>query len=423
MKETQTVAVLGAGIVGVSSAYLLSQAGYRVTLVEAGEGPALATSFANGGQLSYAYTDAMASWALLRKMPGILLGRDPAFKIRLSTDPDFLRWGLRFLANARASRETRNTRDILRLALHSQAVMGEVASSVQPVFDHRSSGKLHLYDSAEALEAAGARVREKIQWGAQQALLDREACLALDPRVSQIQGAFAGGVHSPGDEVGDAHAFARSLLATMRRNGEIEERYCCRVARLRTRGGTITGLDTNQGVITADRYVLAAGPESVSLARGIGLKLPIYPVKGYSITVPVTDKTPDLCITDVAHKMVLARMGDRLRIAGCADIVGYDRTQDPARLDHLLSVCRSRFPDAGDYDRVLDRWCGFRPVTPSSRPIIGQAGADNLFLNVGHGMLGWTLAMGAGSVLVSQMRGDSGAIGDRGFRPCDHGVR
>ncbi|WP_375056185.1 D-amino acid dehydrogenase [Zobellella sp. DQSA1] len=420
--KTDSIAIVGAGIIGITSAYLLSRAGYRVMLLDAGRGPALGTSFANGAQLSYSYTDAMASPGLVAKMPGILLGRDPAFRVRMSAERQLLRWGSRFLMHAQAAREEQNTRNILRLSLHSREVLHRAQDECGIEFGHRLSGKLHIYGNRQDLDKAAIRVQQKGEWGCPQQVLDWQQCLALEPGLAQLATPMAGGVYSSLDEVGDCQHFAVRLLAQLRQQG-VEEHYQCRVQRLRKEGNRITGLDTSQGPLTADAYLLATGPDSLALARGIGMALPIYPIKGYSITVPATGQAPDVCITDVDNKVVFARLGDRLRVAGCADIVGYDRELDEQRIAHLLRVCRQRFPEAGDYDRILDRWTGFRPVTPSSAPIIGRAGADNLYLNLGHGMLGWTLAMGSASLLAARLGGYPAPIDDTGLRPIDHGLR
>lgn len=420
--QTDTIAIVGAGIIGITSAHLLARAGYRVTLLDAGPGPALATSFANGAQLSYSYADAMASPGLLAKLPQILLGRDPAFRVWTLPDRRLLCWGSRFLWHSQTAQETQNTRNILRLSLHSREVLHRTQAECDIEFDHRRSGKLHLYGSHQALEQAAVRVRQKAEWGCPQQLLDWQQCRELEPGLARLATPMAGGVYSPLDEVGDCHQFALALLARLRARGRVTERYRCRVHRLRKSGSRITGLDTSQGPLIADAYLLATGPDSLALARGIGLSLPIYPVKGYSITVPATDRAPDVCITDVDNKVVFARLGDRLRVAGGADIVGYDRELDERRIAHLLRVCRQRFPEAGDYDRILDRWTGFRPVTPSSAPIIGRAGADNLYLNLGHGMLGWTLAMGSASLLAARIGGLPPPLDDNGLRPADHGL-
>lgn len=422
MKHIKTIAVIGAGIIGVTTAFMLVRTGYKVILIDSAEGPALGTSFANGAQLSYSYTDAMASPTLLKKMPGILSGRDPAFRISCSQDPRILNWGSRFLLNGRSAKEVNNTSTILRLSLHSRAVLHELMQTHSLCFEHRQSGKLHIYSATADMEKAARRVEQKNQWGCPQELLDRQACIALEPALAQLQGEFVGGVYSPLDEVGDAPAFARALLAVMRSTGLLEEHYRTRVVRLATSKRHIDALETSQGRIEADGYVLATGPGSLELSHQLGLKLPIYPIKGYSVTVPATTQAPDICITDVSNKVVFARLGDRLRIAGCADIVGFDTRLDHKRLDYLLDVCRRRFPRAGRYREIQHEWTGMRPVTPSSAPIIGLAGADNLYLNIGHGMLGWTLAMGSASVLAAQVSQLPEPIDTRGFRPIDHGL-
>jgi len=343
LMNTQTTAILGAGIIGVSSAYLLSRAGHRVILIDAGEGPALGTSFANGGQLSYSYTDAMASPSLMAKMPHILMGRDPAFDVRLSLKAEFIRWGGQFMLNARRNKELENSRNIMRLSLHSKEVLHGLLAQSDIQFSHRASGKLHIYSSPEELQASGIRVKAKRQWGCPQQLLDASDCIDLEPSLSLLRDSIAGGVYSPIDEVGDGPAFARALLQQMVKQKNLDQYFNCRVHRLIKNDNRIDGIETSQGLIEADNYVLATGPDSLELSREIGLNLPICPIKGYSITVPATEQAPNICITDVSNKVVIARIGEHLRIAGCADIVGYDATLEESRIQHLLDVCSRTF--------------------------------------------------------------------------------
>lgn len=421
MNRGSTIAVIGAGIIGVTSACLLVQAGHGVILLDAA-GPMQGTSLANGAQLSYATADAMASPALLKHLPAILLGRDPAFRLGYRQDPRFLWWAGRFLLNGRPGREAGNTGNLIRLALHSREVLHAQLRTHPLHFHHRVSGKLQLYDTAAALARAGRRAEQKSQWGCRQQLLDRQACLALEPSLAQWRGDWVGALYSPQDEVGNAPAFAAGLLATMRTSGLLEERYHTRVLRLLTRRRHIEALATTDGRIEADTYVLATGPDSLDLGRALGLRLPIYPVKGYSLTVPATARAPVMSVSDVAGRVVFARLGERLRVAGGADLVGFDQRLPAARIDYLLELCRRCFPEAGRYDQPLHTWTGLRPVTPSSVPIIGRAGADNLYLNLGHGMLGWTLAMGSASLLACQIDGRPLPIAAQGFTPGEHGV-
>lgn len=417
-----TVAVVGAGIIGVTLAYELSQAGYQVTLLDSATGPSLGTSKANGAQLSYSYTDAMSSPALLAKMPNILMGLDPSFVVKPDWKFSFVSWGSRFMMNGFPSREEQNTRNLLRLSLHSRDRMHKAVLEHRLQFDYRPSGKLHIYSTVDALTHARKRAELKADWGCEQHVLNREQCLELEPHLGVLMHQIVGGIYSPMDEAGDCAQFALEILKQMRKQNTVQELYNCTVTRILTDDRKVSGLETSLGRVVADYYALATGPESHLLVKHMGLNLPIYPIKGYSITVPATAHTPNVSITDVDNKIVFCRIGNRLRVAGCADIVGFDRTLNSARIGHLLEVAKSRFPDAGDYTQVLDKWSGFRPVTPSSAPIIGQAGPDNFFLNIGHGMLGWTLAMGSASLLSAIINKQRYPIDAEGFRPKDHGI-
>ncbi|MGF1910032.1 D-amino acid dehydrogenase [Vibrio kasasachensis] len=418
----KTIAIVGAGIIGITTAYLLKKAGYRVILVDAEDGPALKTSFANGCQLSYSYVDAMSSPSLIKKIPKIMAGMDPAFRIKLSPDPSLVKWGSKFLINGQAHKEEFNTRTLLRLSLHSRDVLHSVLSESGFEFEHRGSGKLLIYTNQEELRKAAVRVRQKDEWGCKLEILSEKQCIELEPSLLQLSQPIAGGIYSSIDEVGNPHHLASELLKTMKHDKDFEAHFNCRVNRLVKTGQSIQHLETSNGPIHADAYVLATGPESRNLVRDIGLKLPIYPIKGYSITVPATEFAPEVCVTDVDNKVVVSRVGDKLRIAGCADIVGYNSNIDESRIEHLLNVCKNNFPKAGIYSDIKHTWAGIRPVTPSSVPIIGKAGVDNLFFNIGHGTLGWTLALGSASLLTAIINQQETPIDITGMRPVDHGI-
>ncbi|MEE9327891.1 MAG: D-amino acid dehydrogenase [Cocleimonas sp.] len=421
--KIRTVAIIGAGIIGVTTAYLLTKAGYDVIiLIDAEEGVALQTSYANGGQLSYSYIDAMSSPSLLKKIPSILLSQDEAFHVHLSVDPKYLSWGSQFLWNAQSNKEEQNTQNNLRLSLYSRDVMHTVLSELNISFKYRKSGKLHIYTKQDDLDKAKNRAKQKVKWGCPQEILTAQQCIELEPNLIQHTQTLVGGIYSVLDEVGDVPSFANELLEIMRTEQKVETYFNCQVSRIIKKGNVIESIETSSGKITADAYVLATGSDSLNLLKDCGLKLPIYPIKGYSITVPATKKAPNICISDMDNKVVFARIGDHLRIAGLADIMGYDKALDKSRIKHLLKICKSTFPDAGEYDDVLHQWTGFRPATPSSVPIIGQAGASNFYINMGHGMFGWTLAMGSASVLTSLIKQESPLIDATGMRPIDHGV-
>lgn len=388
------VAVIGAGVVGMATAYALARRDLRVLLADRAPGPALQTSFANGAQLSYAYTDAMAGPALWKQLPGMLSGRDRAFRTRLSADPDFWRWGLTFLRNATLPRLHENTITKLKLAVESRAAMADLLARHPIDFDHRIAGKLHVHYNAASLPAARAMIERKQPFGVRQQLLDADAAIAIEPALAGARG-IAGVVHSPEEEVGDPWRFATGLLDVLRTHYGVEARFGFDLVRLQ-RDGTGWRLEANDGdVVRARRVVVCAGIDSKALLRSLGLRVPLMAVKGYSFTAPLGRDAPSASITDTARKLVFCRLGERIRVAGLADLNHWDATPDPARLADLVAMARESLAHAADYDRIESDWAGLRPMTPWSSPIIRHA--DNgLVLNIGHGMLGWTLAMGSG---------------------------
>ena len=300
-------------------------------------------------------------------------------------------------------------------------MMNELNARHQLEFNFRKSGKLIAYSDEQAFAQALPRVVEKNSRGFKVKALSAADCIALEPGLAGIKERLVGGIYSEDDEVGDSFLFANQLVKIMQSSGCLDLRYGCKVTGVRRAGGQVKSVQTTAGELTADAYVLAVGPDSAKLGKQFGMRLPVYPVKGYSITVPARDGAPQIPVTDIENKLVIGRIGDQLRIAGCADLVGYCDEVKPERIRHLLDIARASFPDAGDYDQLLHQWSGFRPVTPSSVPIVGQA-AENLYLNLGHGMLGWTLALGSASLVAADISGKSAPYDSAGIRPADHGV-
>ena len=388
------VAVIGAGVVGIATAYALARRGRRVLLLDRAPGPALETSFANGAQLSYAYTDAMAGPALWKQLPGMLAGRDRAFRTRLSEDPDFWRWGLTFLRNATLPRLQENTLATLTLALESRAAMAELLARHLIDFDHRVAGKLHVYYNAASLPAARAMIERKRPFGVRQRLLDAEEAIAIEPALAGARG-IAGVVHSPEEEVGDPWRFATGLLEVLRTHHDVDARFGVDLQQLRRDGAMWRLHSSNGDIISVPQVVVCAGIASKALLRPLGLRVPLMAVKGYSFTAPCGNAAPSASITDTARKLVFCRLGDRIRVAGLADLNHWDAVPDRTRVADLVAMARDSLPQAADYDAIESDWAGLRPMTPWSSPIIRRAG-EGLVLNIGHGMLGWTLAMGSG---------------------------
>ena len=404
------VLVLGAGVVGITTAYCLARRGHSVRVVEGAPSAARGTSFANGGQLSYCYTDPLASPAILPKLPGLALGRDPAFELHPSLDPALIRWVTQFLRNCTGERELRNLRNVLRLALHSRKVLHGILAEHEIAFDFRKCGKLHVYEDEDALKKVNERVRLKNDCGCGQEVLDADACLEREPALATIAAKIAGGVYSPLDEAGDAHLFAECVERICREQYGTEFLYRTRITGITGAENGVANIKTDNGLLKAEAYVVALGPNSSSICDFIDLDVPVYPLKGYSITVPAKSGAPSISITDTANKMVYCRLGERLRIAGMVELAGFDVDIDADKISLLIDKARERFPDAGDYDNVIHRWSGLRPATPGSAPLLGETPIPNLFLNTGHGMLGWTLSCGSADLVAQILDGDSPAI-------------
>ncbi|WP_449468041.1 FAD-dependent oxidoreductase [Stenotrophomonas humi] len=389
-----SIAVLGAGIVGLATAYALARRGTRVHLVERRAAPVLGASFANGAQLSYAYTDAMAGPALWKQLPGMLGGRDLSFRARPSADAHFFRWGLSFLRNATTQRLHRNTLNTLALALESRAAMDALLHRHPIDFLHRVAGKLHVYYDEKALPKARTMIALKAASGIRQTLLDPHEAVAVEPALAGAEG-MTGAVHSPDEEVGDPWRFGNGLLDVMRQCYDVPLSFGFDLRTLR-RDGPDWQLHSADGrELRARKVVVCGGIDSVDLLRPLGIHIPVMAVKGYSFTTACGVAAPTVSITDTARKLVFARLGERIRVAGLAEVNHWDPTPVQERVNDLIAQARRSLPDAADYAHVESHWAGLRPVTPFSSPIIRQA-APGLVLNVGHGMLGWTLAMGSG---------------------------
>jgi D-amino-acid dehydrogenase len=397
-RTPRDILVIGAGVVGCATALTLAERGHRVQLLDAGAGPGLATSYANGAQLSYAYTDALASPALRRAIPRVLAGRDPAFRVRLRLDPDFLRWGLAFLRNCTAAAAAANTIAGLALAARSRHALDGLMRRHGLVFGHARLGKIIVHRSARSLDAAGAAVALKAAHGVDQRLLSRDQAVALEPLLADTADSIAGAVHDTGEAVGDPHRFCTEASAALARIAGCGVRFGARVTAIEARGRLQRARLADGAQLAADEIIVCAGPETNRLTAPLGVRLPIAAIKGHSITAPPTARRPRLSITDAARRLVVAPLGDRIRIAGLADLGARDAAVDPARLAQLVDDARAALPGAADYGRIESSWAGLRPVTPTSLPIVRRI-APGVSVNAGHGALGWTYAAGcAGEV-------------------------
>jgi D-amino-acid dehydrogenase len=400
------VLILGAGVIGVASAYYLAKAGHDVTVVDRQPGPGLETSFANAGEISPGYASPWAAPGIPIKAIKWLLMRDGPLVIRPLLDLRMWLWGLQLLANCTARAYAINKSRMVRLAEYSRDRMIELRTETGIAYDGRQQGTLQLFRTQKQLDHTHSDIEVLEQYGVPYELLDPNGCVAAEPGLATAKVKFAGGLRLPNDETGDAKMFTDALAAICESMGVVF-RYGTRIESIAAEAGQVTGVATAKGTLKADAYVVALGSFSPILLRPLGIDVPVYPIKGYSLTVPITDASvaPVSTVMDETYKVATTRLGDRIRIGGTAEIAGYDLTLRPARRGPLERSLRDLFPLAGDVRRA-SYWCGLRPMTPDGTPVLGRTrGYSNLFLNTGHGTLGWTMAAGSGRVLADLISG------------------
>lgn len=397
------VVVIGGGVVGLTSAWWLAEAGFRVRLVEREAQVGSMASYRNGGQLSYRYVAPLADAGVPLKALQWLLQRDGPLRFRPEADRRQWRWLLQFLRNCNADSNRRTTATLLQLGELSRKAMAELSPLLPPAeFAWRDAGKLIVYRSRALFERAAGLA------AADATVLSPDATVAHEPALAALRPALAGAVYNPGEAVADCHAFCVALELRLRAHPNFLGVSHAEVHALMIERGEVRGLDTSAGKLRADHYVLAAGIDSRDLAAGAGIRLPLYPLKGYSLTAPIraTDHAPQISVTDFERKVLYARIGGRLRVAAMVDMVGADVAIDRDRVRGLIRLAREAMPDAADYDSV-ETWAGLRPATPGGAPIIGGTRYGNLWLNVGHGALGFTFACGTASLLAGALRGEA----------------
>ncbi len=409
------VLILGSGVIGTTMAYYMARDGHQVTVVDRQPGPALETSFANAGEVSPGYS---APWAgpgiPLKAIKWMLMHHSPLV-IKPMLDPAMWRWGLMMLRNCTAERYRINKSRMVRLAEYSRDCLRTLRSEVGLAYDERSQGTLQLFRTQKQLDGVDKDVEILREFGVPFQVLDREGYLAYEPALAAVKEKFVGALRLPGDETGDCYKFTCALADLAREHGA-DFRFGVSIDAIDQAGGRITGVRTSEGTLRADHYVLALGSYSPRLAKPLGIDLPIYPVKGFSITVPITDPdmAPESTIMDETHKVAVTRLGDRIRVGGTAQLSGYDLALDEARRQTLEFVVGDLFPHGGDVSRA-EFWTGLRPMTPDGTPIIGDSGYPNLSLCSGHGTLGWTMAAGTGRVMADLVSGRTPDISMEGL--------
>lgn len=394
------VVIVGGGVIGITSAWYLGQLGHEVVVVDRRKGPALETSFANAGQISPGYASPWASPKIPFQLLYWLTQKHSPLVLRPRLDLQQLRWLLDMLRNCSPAAYARNKERMLRLAAFSREQLRELRAETGIEYDGRSQGTLQLFRTQNQLDAIVADTRVLQSYNLPYQLLEREACIAAEPGLAHGGVNFVGGLRLPGDETGDCFKFTNELAGMASTLG-VEFIFDCAVAKLIEEKGRISHLETSKGNIGGDAFLIAAGSYSPQLARPVGIDLPVYPVKGYSITIPIAceERAPVSTVLDESYKVAITRLGNRIRVGGTAEVNGFDLDLSERRRKTLELSVNSLFPDAGDLEKA-DFWCGLRPMTPDSTPVVGRTPIGNLFLNTGHGTLGWTMSCGSGRLIA-----------------------
>jgi D-amino-acid dehydrogenase len=399
------VLVLGSGVIGVSAAYELARAGHEVTVVDRQPASAMETSYANAGEVSPGYSAPWAGPGVPLKAIKWLLMRHRPLVIRAHIDLALVRWGLAMLRNCTARRYEINKSRMMRLAEYSRDCLRELRAQTGIRYDERMQGTLQLFRTQKQLDGSAADIAVLQRSGVAFELLDRAGCIAHEPALAAVQEKFAGGLRLPGDETGDCFKFTQRLAAIAAERG-VEFRHATRIERLLVSGSRVVALETAAGRLEADAYLVALGSYTPLLLQPLGIRIPVYPVKGYSITVPITDASgaPESTVMDETHKVAITRLGERIRVGGTAELAGYTLKLHEARRQTLAHVVTDLFPRGGDVGRA-EFWCGLRPMTPDGTPLVGPTRIGNLHLATGHGTLGWTMAAGTARVIADLISG------------------
>lgn len=389
------VVVIGAGVIGVTTAYYLSELGLQVTVVDREADVADGASFGNAGQLAYSYTDALANPAFLARIPGIIGGRDLGCRVRAHSG--LIPWGLRFLSECTRRKAEENTVAVLKLAMRSEQLLTDLQRRMPFDFSHRPAGKLVLLASEDAVRKAQAGAALKQAYGCETEILSREATIKMEPAVADMPVDFLAAVYSRQDSVADSRKFTIEMRRMLETSGKVRFRLGVKVRRLVEERQRLKYVELDEGELAADAVVVCAGAWSGQLLRSVNIDPHICPVRGYSVTLPAGSAAPAMSITVLHKKAVFSRINGDLRISGFADFLGFNEDADARRTAELLEVAREIGPLAADYAADAQQlWGGFRPMTPNGRPLVGPSRIDRLFLNTGHGMLGWTLACATG---------------------------
>ena len=399
------VIVLGAGVIGVTTAYFLARQGAEVLVLDRQPGPGLETSFANAGELSYGMSSPWAAPGVPRKAIKWILMKYRPLILHPLISPAMWGWCLRLLMNCNARDYRINKSRMVRISNYSRDVLTDLMAEVPLQFDQRELGTLQLFRTQKQMAASTADQEILAEFGSPFEVLDRDGCIAVEPGLAHVADKFVGGLRTTADRTGDCRMFTQALADKAAELG-VTFRYGVTIEGLARDGMRISGVDTSEGRETADRYVCALGPYAPVVLRSVGIEVPIYPIKGYSITLPVTDPSaaPQSTVMDETHKVAITRLGDRIRVAGQAELIGYNKRLGAHATDTVRYVVNDLFPKGGDVSKA-EGWTGLRPMTPDGTPIQGPTVYDNLFINSGHGTLGWTMSCGSGRLVADVVLG------------------
>ena len=417
------VIVLGAGIIGVTTAYYLARLGAEVEVVDRQRGPGLETSFANAGELSYGMTSPWAAPGIPWKAVKWIFMKHRPLLIHPSLSPAMWRWSAQMLANCNAEAYARNKSRMVRISQYSRESLTELMQELPIAFDQRELGTLQLFRKQKQAEASKADQAILAKYDSPFEVLDRDGCIAAEPGLIHVADKFVGGLRLTADRTGDCRMFTQALSEKAEEMG-VKFRYKVNIQGVAMGNNRIAGIDTSDGRVTGDRYVCSMGPYAPILLKTIGIHIPVYPIKGYSITLPIInpDAAPQSTIMDESYKVAITRLGNRIRVAGQAVIAGYNSKLGRNATNSVRYVVNDLFPHGGDLSKA-EGWTGLRPMTPDGTPIIGPTRYDNLFLHTGHGTLGWTMACGSARIVADIVMGKKTDVDLDGLTMARYGRR
>ncbi|MDU1142675.1 D-amino acid dehydrogenase [Aeromonas rivipollensis] len=415
------IVVLGGGVVGVTSAWYLAKAGHKVTLLERRDGVALETSHANAGQISPGYASPWAAPGIPLKAAKWLLQKHAPFTVRPTSDPFQLRWMLKMFANCTPAAYAVNKGRMVRLAEYSRDCMKLLRDELALDYEGRQLGTLQLFRSQAQRDASQRDIEVLEEYGVPYQSLDADGCEEVEPALARVRGKVVGGLRLPGDETGDCFRFTQALADEARRLG-VNFVFNCAIDEVELAQGRAVAVRAGEQRFKADAIVCALGSYGTGFLRPLGIELPVYPVKGYSLTLPMTDAAgaPRSTVLDETYKVAITRFDERIRVGGMAELSGFNLALNPRRHDTLAMVVRDLFPQGGDLEQA-SFWTGLRPMTPDGTPLVGPSPIPGLWLNTGHGTLGWTMAAGSGRLLSDLISGSAPAISDEGLTLARYG--